>query len=288
MARRHSVARAVLAFTRALACALPLLVVACGGSNDIIARFTPADADARARSYLGLFYRNQPDSAAGRLLPVLQSQEANTQLQKIANMLHDQRFDTTRVVGVQTNTVNGIRHVNLSYELHSSSGWTMTNVATVDSAHTWFVEGVSARPLPRSLEVESRFTLAGRSVRYYVWLVLVGVAVLISLGTAVFIGSRRGMPKRWVWALIALLGVGAFSLNWQTGAINVNLLNVQLVSGGIVRAGPVAPWVLTFAIPIGAFLAILEYRRWRSTTPSTIVVSSADGATIPRQLPLDQ
>lgn len=271
MARFHSVATAVTLSIRALASVLPLLGVGCGGGNAIIARFTPADADARARTYLGLFVRNQPDSAADRILPALRSADASTQLHKIADILHDQRFDTTRVVGVRTNTINGIRHVNLSYELHSSSGWFLTNVATVDSARTWFIEGVSARPLSRSLEVETHFTLVGRSPVYYVWLLLVGVAVLTSLGTAAFVVSRRGMPKRWVWALVALVGCGAFSLNWQTGAINVNPLNIQLVSGGVVRAGPAAPWILTFAIPIGAFFAIRQYRRWRSTLGATIV-----------------
>ncbi|HEX6806354.1 MAG TPA: hypothetical protein VF118_00115 [Gemmatimonadaceae bacterium] len=271
MARFHPVATAVTLSTRALSGVLLLLVAGCGSGNALMARFTPADADARARTYLGLFVRNQPDSAADRILPTLRSADAMTQLHKIADILRDQRFDTTRVVGVQTNTMNGIRHVNLSYELHSSSGWLLTNVATVDSARTWFVEGVSARPLSRSLEVDTHFTLVGRSAVYYVWLLLVGIAVLTSLGTAVFVVSRRGMPKRWVWALVALIGVGAFSLNWQTGAINVNPLNIQLASGAAVRAGPAAPWILTFAIPIGAFFAIRQYRRWLSTRGATIV-----------------
>ena len=250
---------------RALKIVLAFLLVGCSGT-DMVARFTPPDADVRARNYLALFVHDRVDSAAGRLVPALQTQETEAQLKKIAELLHNQRFDTTRVVGASTNTINAIRHVNLAYELHSPTGWLLTNVATVDSAKTWFVEGISAHTMPGPLEVETQFTFAGRSAVYFVWLVLLGAVVIISLGTALFIATRRGMPNRWIWTVVACLGGGAFRLNWATGAINVNPFSVQVPSGSIFRAGPAAPWVFTFALPIGAVFALRRYREWRVGT----------------------
>src|SRR5450759_117588 len=142
-----------------------IALVACD-ANDAIRRFTPADADTRARAYLALFTAGQVDSAVARLQPKLAGPEATLQLNKIGELLDRQSFDSTRVVGAQTNTVDGVRHVNLTYELHSARGWSLANVATVDSANTWFVEGITARPLDRPLEAVSYTHLRAHETRH--------------------------------------------------------------------------------------------------------------------------
>jgi hypothetical protein len=168
------------------------------------------------------------------------------------------------VIGAQTNTINGVRHVNLTYELHSSFSWFLANVASVDTAGTWFVEGVSARTITQPLEVTTRFSLSNKSFVHYLWLVLTIACAAVSLGSAVFIASRRSMPKRWRWVLVCLVGVGTFQLNWATGATSFALLQFLLASAAFVRGGPAAPWILSFATPVGAFLALSRYRRWHS------------------------
>lgn len=133
--------------------------VACGG-RAWMERFTPPEVDARSREYLQLFVRGQIDSAVSRLLVPLRTPEATVELRKISDILRNERFDTVRVIGAQTNEIGGVRHVNLTYELHSSFGWFLANVATVDSAQIWFVEGVSARNIAQSLETANDFRSA--------------------------------------------------------------------------------------------------------------------------------
>ena len=245
---------AVLAVTGLLACS----------QEDAIRRFTPADADARARAYLGLFTAGQVDSATARLLPALQGEEANRQLAKIGELLDAQRLDSTHAIGAQANNFNGTRHVNLTYEMHSARGWMVANVATVDSAGGWFVEGVSARPIDRPLEEQNSFTLLGKSPMHYLWLLLTFLAPLFSFGTAIWIASRRAMPRRWRWVFASLLGLGMFSLNWTTGETAYRLVHIQFGSAGVMRAGFAAPWILTFALPVGAIAALARYRAWQA------------------------
>ena len=44
----------------------------------------------------------------------------------------------------------------------------------------------------------------------------------------------------------------------------MQLLNVQLFGAGFVRLGSAMPWIITFAIPVGALIGIDHYRRWRA------------------------
>src|SRR6476661_7400800 len=222
---------------------LALLGLSACSQNDAMRRFTPFDVDVRSQAYLRLFTAGHVDSATARLLPSLQGEEANRQLAKIGGLLDAQRFDSTHVIGAQRNDVNGTRHVNLTYELHTARGWMVANVATLDSAGTWFVEGVSATPIDRPLEETTAFTLRGKTPLHYLWLVLTILAPLFSLGTAVWIGSRRAMPRRWRWVFASLLGVGMFSLNWTTGETAFRVVHIQFGAAGVMRAGLAAPWI---------------------------------------------
>jgi hypothetical protein len=241
--------------------------------EDALRRFTPADADARARAYLGLFAAGRADSATARLLPALQGPQADQQLARIGGLLQGQRLDSTHVIGAQTNVFNGVRHVNMTYEMHSGRGWLVANVATVDSASGWFVEGVYVTPIERPLEETTGFTLRGKTAIHYLWLTLTILAAACSLGTAVWIGSRRGMPGRWRWVAGSLIGLGGFSLDWTSGETAIRLAHLQLGAAGIVRAGLAAPWIITFALPIGAIAALMRYRQWRAGRTLPVVAA---------------
>ena len=251
-----------------------LLMTACTQA-DMMRRFTPADADARAHAYLAQLKRGQVDSAMARLVPQLATPDARVELARVAEALGPEPVDTSWVVGAQVNRFNGTRHTNLTYEMHSRSGWVLANVAMVDSADTWAVEGVSARSLDRTLEETNRFTLEGRLPRHFLWLLLTVLSVAMSLGTAVYLAARRAMPGHFWWALLALFGVATFSLNWTTGAIRFNLLAFLLGGAGVFRPAPAAPWIITFALPVGAVVALARYRRWRAGP----VVVTATGET---------
>jgi hypothetical protein len=256
--------------------AIGLLTIGCS-IDRVVQRMTPADADARSRAYLGLLVRGQLDSAIAPLLPELQRAETRAELGKIAALFRGQPLDSTRVIGVQVNTFNGTRHANLSYELHSPAGWFLANVATVDSANRWFVEGASGRTIPEPLEHTTRFTLVGRSPVHYLWLVLMLVAAGTSLGVALFVVSRRTMPRRWLWSAVALVGVGTMTLDWTSGMVGFNPITVMLLSGAVMRAGPVAPWTLSFAFPLGAVLALRRYRGWRASSATPTTDATTDG-----------
>lgn len=244
--------------------AFAILMLSACSRDAALRRFTPADADVRARAYLAQLTVGNVDSAASRLVPFLQTPASRSELEKVAALLSPMRVDSMKVVGARTNTWAGGRRVNLTYELYlQPSGWAIANVATLDSAGTWAVEGVSARQLERPIEEGARFSLSNKPAIYYLWLAITGICAAVSLGAAIFMATRRGMPKHWWWALASLVGVGGYSLNWTTGQTGISLFKVQLFSAAALQSGPFAPWIVTFAFPLGALVALQKYRSWR-------------------------
>ena len=230
----------------------------------MVARIMPAGADERARAYLSLFVRGEVDSAAARLVPELQSPGARVQLDEIAALLRGRAMDSLQVIGVQVNSLPGVRHVNISYELGDTRGWAVASVAVRESGAEWAIEGVTAQATAGSLKTLNRFRIAGQPMGKYVWLLAMIVAAGASLVAAVTVARTRQMPKRWWWVVVALIGVVRFSLNWTTGQWELRPVQFMLLSAGFMKAGPVAPWILSFALPVGATIALLRRHRWRS------------------------
>ena len=262
---------------RACITLLSALAMAACSQEAMIRRFTPPEADARARAYLAQIARGQADSAEARLAPSVAGPNVHAEFQKIQAVLRGSRFDSLHVVGAQVNTMNGVRHVNLTYEFKGAQGWTLASVATIDEGGQWFVDGLAARAIPEPMERSNAFDMAGKSGLHYLWLVLTLAAALTSLLGAIFIGTRRGMPRRWLWTVVALLGVCAFNLNWADGTVFFQPIQVMLLSAAVLKSGPAAPWTVTFALPLGALIAFLRYRAWRRRTAEAAAAHETGG-----------
>jgi len=253
MITRRTISIAALAFAT-LSCSY----------DEAIRRFTPQDADARSRAYLALLARRQTDSAMSRLMNCERSDPATRQqVVNIIGILDGEHFDSIRVLGANTWSTPRARRVNIDYEMHSPNGWFEASVATFDSAGDWRVYGLHARTLPQSLESMTWFTLRGKSLLQYGWLLATLLCAMITLATAILIAAQKGLPRRWGWVAVALVGYGTFALNWSTGEWSYNLFSVQLLGAGYTH-GPYTPYFFAFSFPLGAALALDRYRRWRS------------------------
>jgi hypothetical protein len=63
-------------------------------------------------------------------------------------------------------------------------------------------------------------------------------------------------------------------LNWTTGEVGVRNLLFLFFGGAVASAGPAAPWIVSFAVPIGAGIAYLRVWRWRHGTDPTAGTNS--------------
>jgi hypothetical protein len=256
-----------------------LILAACAGDPaTFAARHTTPDERRFARTYLQLLAEGRVDSAYSFLIPDFRSDTARQALAGVAGILRHAQLDSLRLIGVNLNTMTGRdkwRDVNFTYEFPGASpGWITANVATRQRSGTVVVIGFSAYPLPGPLEILNRFTLAGKSPGHYLVLILAALLPVLTISVSIKLILARGMPRRWLWALAALLGSPVFALNWTTGQTAFTETWVLLFCASALKAGPAAPWIISVAVPLGSGVSYLRLKAWRRSRDSINLVAA--------------
>lgn len=253
-----------MSFHSSLVVVTVLLLPGCSADPEQFAERFVTDAERRfSVEYLMLLQQSAVDSAYAQLVPELQNAETRAQLEIVSSILSDVNLDSLALVGVNVHEgAGGQRRLNLSYEVAAGNGYVLTNVATRTGSGLTRVEGASARPMAESVFGLHAFSLEGRSFKHYFWLGMAVLMFLTCLCVAVLVGLSKGMPKRWLWAAVALIAAPVFVLNWTTGGWQFRPVALVLFGAAVSTGGPATPWVLQFGVPVGAALALLRRQRW--------------------------
>jgi hypothetical protein len=238
---------------------LTVMTAACS-PDSLTKRIATPERDARAQRVIHQVVAGQRDSFLARARFDIDSASAARALFQIDSALKGQRVDGLTLIGANQFTSGNTDRITLSYEFRTERGWLAASVATLDSASTWALVGFHVEPLAGELRAVNEFHLGHRSAAQYLALLAMVACALFSLGTAIFLATRRQFPKRWRWVLASLVGVGMVSVDWTTGAVASRLFSVQLLGASAVRPSEFAPWILSFSFPIGAIVALSRYR----------------------------
>jgi hypothetical protein len=93
---------------------------------------------------------------------------------------------------------------------------------------------------------------------------VVGVLLAgLAFGSAICVAGlylRSRGSGRFLWALVALVGIVRWDLIWDTGQILSRPASFVVLTVAVGRNEALDSWMLSFSIPVGAMVA---YQRWR-------------------------
>ena len=102
-------------------------------------------------------------------------------------------------------------------------------------------------------------------------LLLAVAALIVSIyGFISCLRSQMG-KKKWLWAVICLLGIGKLAVNWTTGAIGFTPIWVGMPPAGAVMVPLYSPWVVYASFPLGAVMFLIWRARLSRTMPESSV-----------------
>jgi hypothetical protein len=240
----------------------------------------PKEYDDLSRRALRLTQAHDWFAMEPLLDPGLTNSTARAQLVEVGDSLRAWRPDSVALIGWNVVKANGHETAQLSYELHGAHGWGAAVLGFERRSGGPRVNAFQLVPRSQSLASENALTLRGRTPRHFVFLAALAASVVFSFGTAIIV-LRTPMPRRWWLAGLALVSFGAVQLNWSTGVWRVLPAWFTLFGGGIQKSGPVAPWIVSVGIPLGAFIALwrrAQFLKQDSTTPSEPTASIPQAA----------
>ncbi len=240
-----------------------LLLAGCD-QKALLQKFVPKEDDAFARRFLDAVRAGDYATADQMLVPSLRGPNSESGLREINHVLAHGEPVSVEIIGcnVFTNasTQGTTRTTNLSYQIRFSDSWAAGNIAVGHQGNATAIVDSHFQSIPDSLEALNRFTLAGKSVVHYVVFVLC-IAIPLFIVVALVVCIRSRLRRKWLWIVFILVAFVQFRFDWSSGGFDVQPVSFSLFGASFFQPSPYAPWVLGFAIPVGAILFLLLRRR---------------------------
>lgn len=148
------------------------------------------------------------------------------------------------------------KRIVLQYQAQSDVGFARVDLAYEQlNKYPAHLIGLVIFPLTGDLKALNAWTWHDRPPTHFF---VLGLAVFILLFCfyAAVRAVRANIRRRLVWAAFALVTVAPTTINWTTGEVSFELLQVVLAGVKIWHASAYAPWTVSVAFPIGALLTL--------------------------------
>lgn len=242
---------------RTTALALLLLLLSACKQAMTIEDFADDATEAKASRYLAQLVDGHYEELKTAFEPSLRPKLSDAILDRMKEALGADESVERILVGYNAHTNNREpTRYNLTYQSGYEGRWILVNVAfrTLDNGRDEILGLNVYHPVALSLQEANRFTLSGKRLVHFVFLFACAAIPLFILAT-LFVCIRTKLARRkWLWIPFILVGIVQFSLNWTTGQIGFRLLNLQLLGSGALTPSDYAPWILSFSLPVGAFM----------------------------------
>jgi hypothetical protein len=174
--------------------------------------------------------------------------------------------DSAQLVQQEVRGAVGTPYHAVSYRFGLGEHWSLVQVDVVNRNGRLAVAGIHWSRVAAVPADHYDFTWRSGSVAGYLAMAIAVLVAVFALYTAIT-AYRTPMARRRWWALASLIGASSVSVAWIGGIYEPRLLHLMLPPVGFARIGPGGPWLIQFAVPIGALLAWQRIRVYRRAEP---------------------
>jgi len=222
--------------------------------RNLVRKIAPADADAAARRYIALL-------AARRFSPIERDVDASLKNAKLrgelggaAAPLQTGTIVSIDMTGAQQNLGNERPPIVLGYEVKLTRGVAAVTVAFKREGTRLVIEELSVYRLDQPLERANAFTLTGKSLAQYLWLLAASAVMVFVLTTLLVCMWETRVRWRWLWAVLCCAGVAKCTMDWATGETDIQPISFQMPGAAIWPSSFYGHWYVLFTLPLGAIL----------------------------------
>lgn len=253
-----------------------LSLISCNPKIDF-SKLVPSEVDMFAQEFVLAIQKGDIDSCLSLVLPEMRNDTARVYLTNTHDAISNSILDSCRIISARKNTTfsdEKITNYFIDYEYPLRNKFLYLSLGVQEQNEQLFITTLNGTFKEKSLSSQNTFTLKNKEFVHYLFLglsILIPLFIIITLVVAI----RTKMKMKWLWIIGILFGFIKFSLNWTTGQIGFSLINISLLGSGIIKSGNVAPWILSFSIPVVAILFWLLKKRNVSKSVNTDISKEA-------------
>jgi hypothetical protein len=126
---------------------------------------------------------------------------------------------------------------------------------------------VNLRPEPPGLVQSFAFGLTGKKYYQYIFLVLMALPPVLGAWALAALWRAPDIRWKWIWALAMTVGFMDLTMDWRTGDVFLNIIDIHFLWLRVARFGPLSPWMLSTSLPLAPIAFLLGYRPPRQERP---------------------
>jgi hypothetical protein len=132
-----------------------------------------------------------------------------------------------------------------------------TQFYTADGGRSWTIRGLNVRVATTAELAANHFFHGGKTLAQYAYLLWAIASPLLMIAALIKVIRTQGLRRKWLWGVLAFAGLCAFSMNWSTGQLSVQLISIQVVGAGVTRGlSAFSAWMVATTLPVGALLIL--------------------------------
>lgn len=241
-----------------------LLIIGLTGCNPKIdfSKIVPDNVDKFATGFISEIHKGNIDSCLTMVLPEMNNDNGRQFLTNTYTNIQSFSIDSFSIINARKTSMlgdNGFTNYGIDYEYKVGSKFIYFTFGIREQNGKLTVTAFDGRIADDSLSKSHTFSLKDKGFLHYLFLffaILIPIFIIVTLIFAI----KTKLTKKWLWIIGILFGFIKFSINWTTGQVGFSLINISILGAGFSKSGNIAPWILSFSLPIVAI--IFWYKRY--------------------------
>jgi len=246
------------------------------GCGWLIDRMAP-DSVRNGKSYFEELRQRQVDQILQSFDPSYDKAQLRSQLGKVFDLVPKRPPLSVKTLGASAECkVSGVCTKLIILEYKYPDRWIRFQVTVSNQSGHDSITDLTVQPEYLPLASMSRFSLRGKGLLYYVFLLMTLFSVAIAIYALVLCVRAPIQKRKWLWIVIAILGIGKLGVEWSSGDLWFKVLYISILPAGF-GFDSESPFVYV-SVPAGAILFFLLRRRLQRAVlqaplPDTVAVT---------------
>jgi hypothetical protein len=225
-------------------------------------KIVPDNVDKFATGFISEIYKGNIDSCLTLVLPEMNNDDGKQFLKNTYTNIQSISIDSFNIINARKTSIfgdNGFTNYGIEYEYKAGDKFIYFTFGIREQSGKLTVTSFDGRITDESLATLHAFDIKDKGFLHFLFLYLAILIPIFIIVTLIF-AIRTKLTKKWLWIIGILFGFIKFSINWTTGQVGFSLINISILGTGFSKSGIIAPWIISFSLPIVAVL--FWYKRY--------------------------